>query len=528
MEINSIIPVVFIGFELEFSQYPTKAKILEVIKYLNDRISGRWNIQRIFDDEYMYEVVGDIGMQVAPGMAFNITRELKNIQEIEYANPIFDYEDVSAFNEDDTELDTKSESSISDNYEWHLDQVRAKKAWEIPPVPPTGRVKGAGVIIAHLDTGYTDHYELVEDGDVDVSKGYNFYENVASPIEPLNTMKMGHGTATGSVLISRPGRSPTNPNLSYVSGVAPEAKLVPIRVDKNVWFLSARKDIRGIKHAINIGAHVISMSRGGLSSRSFKKAIEKANKRGIIVIAAAGNCNLGCKVRAPAEFTNVVCVGGTTINDKPWKKTSRGPEVNVCAPANRVWRARTQNKNNTYFYDVGKSSGTSYATPIVAGAAALWIAFNGGHEALSQKLGGVERIPEAFMNQLAINGTWIPKDGWNQNKYGEGILDTDKLLRSNLPIKEFNEHSEVVKNSELIAFFGAILEPQTSHTEKLMEEIYDELMFNLRTNFELIKLYQEFIDKAIDEKELTVRAKQSLILGDISDLMKTIPGLVSE
>jgi subtilisin family serine protease len=134
------------------------------------------------------------------------------------------------------------------------------------------------------------------------------------------------------------------------------------------------------------------MSRGGMDYDSLRDAIKLETSRGTIIVAAASNCNAGCRIWSPAKYKEVVCAAGSTFDMTPWEKSSRGPEVTIAAPAWSVYRPRTVKKNNAYAFDVARSYGTSYATPIVAGAAALWIERHGDAGAQAEKLRGGEGI----------------------------------------------------------------------------------------------------------------------------------------
>ena len=80
------------------------------------------------------------------------------------------------------------------------------------------------------------------------------------------------------------------------------------------------------------------MSLGGRAFFGLNAAIRRAVRNQLIVTAAAGNC-VGFVV-APAAYDETIAVGGTNINDSPWKGTSRGQAVDVSAPAEQVWVAR--------------------------------------------------------------------------------------------------------------------------------------------------------------------------------------------
>jgi serine protease len=204
---------------------------------------------------------------------------------------------------------------------------------------------------------------------------------------------------------------------------------VPVRVDKNVWFVSSENDVRGIAHVLRPGidVDVISMSRGGLDSEALHDAVRLAVSRGVIVVAAAGNCNVSCRVWAPGEYPEVVCAGGSTFARTPWASSSRGREVSIGAPAYSLYRAQSQKKRSDYYYWVERSSGTSYATPLVAGAAVLWLQRHGGRNAVARAVGGAENIPVVFKHVLMTQG-FQPGVDWDTNEFGPGILDVLALL----------------------------------------------------------------------------------------------------
>ncbi len=368
-------------------------------------------------------------------------------------------------------------------FDWHLVQVKAQQAWEY------ANTRGEGIRIASVDTGYTEHPELVSGDNVRADLGYNFREGTDSPQEPLKTIKQGHGTATGSVLISPPGRQLGGTSIA-VWGVAPDAEVVPIRVDKNVWFWSGARDAKGVLHAVSNGCDVISMSRGGRKSAVLFEAARHAVEQGVIVVAAAGNCNLSCKIRDPARYPHVACAAGSTYSRRPWQKSSHGAAASIGAPAASVYRARATKKNRRYEYENQRSSGTSYATPIVAGAAAIWLAHHGGRVALAGKLGGVARaIPAVFLHLLRTEAYSAGVD-WDASRYGPGILDVEALVRAELPdratterlVAELDEamgrsarsagaYASDVRTRDLRALFGDASARSVAVSDDLAEEL---------------------------------------------------------
>jgi subtilisin family serine protease len=362
-----------------------------------------------------------------PGAAFDFVANVRRRAGILDAEPVlsgtpmildeFDAQDRRARNAGEL-----PDPATEGKYFWHLGQVKAKEAWQ------RFGVQGEGMRVAHLDTGYTVHPELITGAGMRADLGYNFEENVSDPTEPLDTIDQGHGTATASVLIGQPGKQHQIPDLeAYAEGIAPRAELVPVRVDADVWFVSPENDVRGIAHALSAKADVISLSRGGLDSEALYEAVQLAVNQGVIVVAAASNCNVSCRVWAPGQYPEVVCVAGSTFARTPWASSSRGREVAIGAPAHSVYRARSTKKGNDYAYWVERSSGTSYATPLVAGAGLLWLQRHGGRETVARAVGGVQNIAAVFKHVLMSRG-FQPGVDWDTNEFGPGILDVLALL----------------------------------------------------------------------------------------------------
>jgi len=288
---------------------------------------------------------------------------------------------------------------------------------------------GAGIRVGHPDTGYTDHWELTP-ARVLHRLGRNFVEDNDDASDPLESGNPGHGTATGSVIMSgvvdRTVQAPEE-----VLGVAIEAELVPIRTIRNVALIAFHDVARAIHHAIDQGCHVISMSLGGVRVFPFdglKKAVRRAHDKGVIVIAAAGNAPAK-DVVAPASLDDVIAVGATTIRDEPAVWSCRGPQVDLCAPGESVWRAHIDTSGAK---DTGRGHGTSYATAMVAGAACLWLQHHGREELLASY--GPRGLVTVFKQILTTPGKGVRQpNGWDTERWGAGILDAQGLLTTDLP-----------------------------------------------------------------------------------------------
>jgi subtilisin family serine protease len=313
----------------------------------------------------------------------------------------------------------------SEPRDWALDTIRCREAWELPP-GPGGTTHGEGTVIAHPDTGYTDHPDAGVAA-FDLRRDRDLLGNDDDASDPLDTWRArpfvnpGHGTSTASVLA---GRLVTN-----IEGVAPRATVVPLRTIKSVVQVFDSDVARAVDYARRIGAHVVSMSLGGTGFLGLREAIDHAVAEGLIVLAAAGN-----EVRfivAPAIYPNCIAVAATNAEDRPWSGSSRGAKVAVSAPGESVWVA-------TYRFEppsgprpvLRRHHGTSFAVAHTAGAAALWIAHH-GREALIERYGR-SRLQSVFLHLVATHGHRRP-EGWDHRNFGVGLLDAQALLAAPLP-----------------------------------------------------------------------------------------------
>jgi serine protease len=343
--------------------------------------------------------------------------------------------DVGAtFVEDPNPIDPITESVIGDAIlkitcwadedsnlpkQWAINSIRADKAW--------AKTRGAGIIVAQPDTGIAKHGE-VDPSAIDLAKAKNILNNTNDPTDPLpaGSGNPGHGTATSSLVISR--------KAGMIVGSAPEAMLVPIRCVQSVIIgIDGSPLARAVLHAKRIGADVITMSLGGpFYHAALGEAIKQAVDAGIIVCAAAGNCVQPIVVY-PASDPNVIALAGINHNDAPWKGTSRGPKIDVAAPAENVFVARRE-PDDGGIGTVKPSQGTSFASALTAGVAALWLAhFTRAAVNAEAKMRGIT-VHHLFRSALRETAR-PPKSGvWDKNKFGTGIVDAEALL--NLALKD--------------------------------------------------------------------------------------------
>jgi hypothetical protein len=300
---------------------------------------------------------------------------------------------------------------------WALKNLRVPQAWARSPE------RGLGVVVAQPDTGFTGHPELIPG--LDTARDRDLLHNDDNATDPLTRRwwwpdNPGHGTGTASVVMSRePGA---------VTGSAPESTLVPLRSTRSVVLVFDGDVARAVEYARQISCHVITMSLGGVGfSPALRAAIDAAIRDGLLVLAAAGN-QVGFVV-SPANYSEVIAVSASNIQDQPWSASSHGPAVDVTAPGESVHVAQARKGTGGNVYTNGLGSGTSYAVALTAGVAALWLAHH-GRDALVARYGRPNL--QAVFTDVLRRTTRRPA-GWDTGQYGTGIVDADALLAAPLP-----------------------------------------------------------------------------------------------
>jgi hypothetical protein len=351
--------------------------------------------------------------------------------------------------------------------DWHLDQMKVRQAWELwQQEKAPGLLPGHGVIIGHPDTGYTEHREVFA---YLTSAGKSFLrdDHGLEPPDARDDLWMthdefletpGHGTGTASVIVSgEADRGDAAPPEG--SGVAPGARILPLRVSRSVLHLDFGNLARAIAYAVDQDVDVISLSLGGPWYSDFvRESIKKAQACGVIVVAAAGNYLPATAF--PAALPEVIAVAATNAAKTPWRFSGIGRLVDIAAPGEEVWRARAERENGGERHTVTAASGTSFATACVAGLAALWLSYHGGREELA-KTYGLALVPFAFQYLLEATATLgsADFDFRNERKHGAGIANAHALLDADLPSRETVEaFAETVRGQSVnkLTFFAGL------------------------------------------------------------------------
>ena len=232
--------------------------------------------------------------------------------------------------------------------QWGIFAIGADRVW--------ATTTGIGVIVAVVDSGSGPHPDLAEN----LLPGRSFFGLVESQ-DGSDIDASGHGTHVAGIIASAAN------NGIGGSGVAPNAKLLPIKVLDQAGQGDARDVAAGVRYAADNGAKVINLSLGGATeSSSLTQAITYANDKGALVVAAAGNGGANDKPKWPASLDLTLAVTAVDQSNGATSFDQRGEYIDIAAPGTGIV--------STVKGDYGASSGTSMAAGFVAGAAALLFA----------------------------------------------------------------------------------------------------------------------------------------------------------
>ncbi len=290
--------------------------------------------------------------------------------------------------------------------QYALGRVQAEAAWDIE--------KGNNnVVIAIVDTGIdTDHPDLKPQ----LVSGWNTIANNAV-VKDDN----GHGTHCGGIAAA------AGNNGTGIVGLAPNVKIMPVKVMNASGQGSSLNIATGIRWAADRGAHVISLSLGtSMGSSIIRESLVYAVNKGATIVAAMGND--GGQVRNypatyAAEIDGVVAVGATDRGDSRAYFSNYGSWITVTAPGYQILSTlpRYAVQGNPSGQAYGEYSGTSMATPYVAGLAGLLKS--------QQQSRGPTDIKAAI-----IQGTDDLGSRGFDTQFGYGRINAARSLGLNLPI----------------------------------------------------------------------------------------------
>ncbi len=274
--------------------------------------------------------------------------------------------------------------------QWALEKIDAPHAWPLS--------KGSGVLVAVLDSGVDlDHPDL--DGKVRTDIDYDYING-----DDVAQDDNGHGTHVAGIIAAE------TDNAQGVAGLGWETQIVPYKVLDNDGNGTTSGIVDAIYAATDAGAKVINMSLGSAPGAgpcsnftTLQAAIDYAYDHGVLVVVAAGNDSDDASTVVPANCAHVLTVSSTDSDDSLSSFSNTGSVIDVSAPGGFIYSTVL---DDSYTY----MSGTSMATPYVAGLAALVFA---AHPAYTP-----DQVASAILDRAVDLG--LP--GWDDH-FGCGRID---------------------------------------------------------------------------------------------------------
>ena len=332
-----------------------------------------------------------------------IAQKLSHMEGVEYAEPYWI-----------PELFETSDDPLIDK-QYHLNIIKAFETLDITQ-------GDTNIVIGIIDTGFDVYHQdladnikynyadpingIDDDGDgyTDNFRGWDMDNNDNNPSNPSSI----HGTFVAGVACAVTG------NGTGIAGVGGKTKFLPIKI-ANDESGTLTTGYEGIVYAADHGCRIINCSWGSpAKSLLCDDVIKYAQSRGCLIVAAAGNTGTDVKYY-PASCDGVISVCATNSTDTKWNNSTFNHRIDLAAPGEGIYSTANGDKYQS-------SSGTSFASPIVAGAAALvWAA--------RPKMNPVQ-IGELLRTTADIIDT-IPANAKYAGKMGSGRLNILRAATDN-------------------------------------------------------------------------------------------------
>ncbi len=323
--------------------------VLSVIKKFPNHAAPIFNLEskgvKMVDLSLVYEVTLSNSIPIE-----KVLKLLNSNELVQYAEPKYIQQLLYQPNDPDTAS------------QYYLTLIRAYQAWDLNKgdtnmvvgVTDTGTDLDHPDLAAGIKYNYADPINGADDdndGYVDNFMGWDVGANDNDP-----SVDVVHGSFVSGLA------GAATDNAVGMAGPGFKVKYLPVKISNNGVLNAAYE---GIVYAADMGCQVINCSWGSFASSQYGQDIvdyATFNKNSLVV-AAAGNANNDA-LFYPASYKNVLSVTGTNNTDTKWSNSSYGTGIDLCAPGEAVYSTIFDNNYSL-------SSGTSFASPIVAAAAAL-------------------------------------------------------------------------------------------------------------------------------------------------------------
>jgi subtilisin family serine protease len=262
--------------------------------------------------------------------------------------------------------------------------IRAPSAWPIS--------QGAGVGVAIIDTGIDHaHPDLARN----IAGGLNLLQPGLPPDDDV-----GHGTHVA-------GTVGAISDLAGVMGVAPKARLYPVKVVGRTGDGRLSSIIQALQWVVANKIPIVNISLGTPTHvLAYERAVTRTIAAGVTIIAAAGNGGPS-SAECPGTFPGVLTVGALTPDGQIAHFSGTGPHVDLVAPGVNIFSTVPGGR-------YGRASGTSMASPHVAGVSALYLGLH----------------PQATPDQVrtALTASAVQRAGVSRLEQGSGRVDAWNAL----------------------------------------------------------------------------------------------------
>jgi subtilisin family serine protease len=384
-----------------------------------------------------------------------------------------------------------NDSLLSD--QWALEKIKAFDAWEVTTGSDT-------VLLAIIDTGIEFFHPDLENkiyynpgemgmtapgdpcwtgvpedkrfndcdddgnGFIDDYMGWDFTDREGFPFDPSSGDHLDwdnypydsipgnfgfHGTFVAGIAGAE------FDNITGIAGVAPNIKLLNIRSFTNAGFGEEDDAAAAILYAVQMGAKVINMSWGDNSfSYVLRDVIRYAYAQNVVLVGSSGNTG-SSNPHYPSGYSEVICVGNSTINDFVASNSNYGSTLDLVAPGTNILSTSMQGGYRT-------SGGTSAASPHVAATAALILS---RQSFINEE---VKQILKSNTDDIMDPGWDIKSGAGRLNMYQAVTTLAPSIIKFNHPLQDFATlDDELTINATILSplfsyfnlYFGTGLNP---------------------------------------------------------------------
>jgi subtilisin family serine protease len=417
------------------------------------------------------------------------------------------------FGADITSAQARSEWRFDYDALWGQGEIGTSEAWRY--------TRGKGAIVAVIDSGVNyNHPDLwnniwvndtivpdrnrdgrkdLNDLDTNANKkleshevlpgsiGFDFIDNDHQPMDEA----IGHGTHVAGIIAAESG------NNIGIAGVAPEARIMPLKIFSNSGQTHTSLLIQALHYAAQKGADVCNLSLTGTSySKALAKTIRAVSKE-MVVVAAAGNENRDISntnsstIASPAVIPEVITVAAMTNARTKASFSNHGFNIDFAAPGSSKFGSA-----NILSTDINSSgyrlrAGTSMATPFVVGAVAILKARRPNlHADEVRNLLRLKTIPVRSSTYIGAGLIQLPS----------ALTASTKVPRVKLKIAEY-QYPKLKSLSGLISVKGSIIGTDLVSYEIKLGQGTNPLEWD-----SLLKQQQRFMKKGVLLKALETRA----------------------